>query len=83
MAPYTNSTPRPVTNPHPHTRGKDGEREMDYRVVKTDDGFIVKMVWRDGSEHEYGDVSRQALDRLASLFGAAIGRRLTYKDLIA
>lgn len=27
---------------------------MDYRVAKTDDGFIVKMVWRDGSEHEYG-----------------------------
>jgi transposase-like protein len=30
-----------------------------------------------------GDVSRHTLDRLASLFGAAIGRRLTYKDLIA
>jgi transposase-like protein len=30
-----------------------------------------------------GDVSRHTLDRLASLFGAALGRRLTYKDLIA
>lgn len=30
-----------------------------------------------------GDVSRHTLDRLASLFGAAIGRRLTYKELIA
>lgn len=30
-----------------------------------------------------GDVSRHTLDRLASLFGATIGRRLTYKDLIA
>lgn len=30
-----------------------------------------------------GDVSRHTLDRLASLFSAAIGRRLTYKDLIA
>ena len=30
-----------------------------------------------------GDVGRHTLDRLASLFGAAIGRRLTYKDLIA
>ena len=30
-----------------------------------------------------GDVSRHTLDRLASLFGAAVGKRLTYKDLIA
>lgn len=30
-----------------------------------------------------GDVSRHTMDRLASLFGAAIGRRLTYKELIA
>lgn len=30
-----------------------------------------------------GDVGRHTLDRLASLFSAAIGRRLTYKDLIA
>lgn len=30
-----------------------------------------------------GDVQRHTLDRLASLFDAAIGRRLTYKDLIA
>lgn len=30
-----------------------------------------------------GNVSRHTLDRLASLFGAAIGRRLAYKDLIA
>lgn len=30
-----------------------------------------------------GDVSRHTLDRLASLFSAALGRRLTYKDLIA
>lgn len=30
-----------------------------------------------------GDVKRHTLDRLASLFSAAIGRRLTYKDLIA
>jgi len=30
-----------------------------------------------------GDVSRHTLDRLASLFTAAIGKRLTYKDLIA
>jgi transposase-like protein len=30
-----------------------------------------------------GDVSRHTMERLASLFGAAIGRRLTYKDLIA
>lgn len=30
-----------------------------------------------------GDVSRHTLDRLASMFSAAIGRRLTYKDLIA
>jgi transposase-like protein len=30
-----------------------------------------------------GDVSRHTMDRLASLFSAAIGRRLTYKDLIA
>lgn len=30
-----------------------------------------------------GDVSRHTLDRLASLFNAALGRRLTYKDLIA
>jgi transposase-like protein len=30
-----------------------------------------------------GDVQRHTLDRLASLFGAAIGRRLTYKELIA
>ncbi|MDI1294823.1 MAG: IS1595 family transposase [bacterium] len=30
-----------------------------------------------------GDVSRHTLDRLASLFGAALGCRLTYKDLIA
>lgn len=30
-----------------------------------------------------GDVSNHTMDRLASLFGAAIGRRLTYKELIA
>lgn len=30
-----------------------------------------------------GDVSHHTLDRLASLFNAAIGKRLTYKDLIA
>lgn len=30
-----------------------------------------------------GDVSRHTLERLASLFSAAIGRRLTYKELIA
>jgi hypothetical protein len=30
-----------------------------------------------------GDVSRHTLDRLSSLFGAAIGRRLTYAELIA
>lgn len=30
-----------------------------------------------------GDVSRHTMDRLASLFSAALGRRLTYKDLIA
>lgn len=30
-----------------------------------------------------GDVSRHTLDRLGSLFAAAIGKRLTYKDLIA
>jgi transposase-like protein len=30
-----------------------------------------------------GDVSRHTLDRLASLFSAAIGRRLTYAELIA
>lgn len=30
-----------------------------------------------------GDVSHHTLDRLASLFSAAIGKRLTYKDLIA
>jgi transposase-like protein len=30
-----------------------------------------------------GDVSHHTLDRLASLFGAAIGRRLTYAELIA
>ena len=30
-----------------------------------------------------GDVSRHTMQRLASLFGAAIGRRLTYKELIA
>jgi hypothetical protein len=30
-----------------------------------------------------GDVSHHTLDRLASLFSAAIGRRLTYKELIA
>ena len=29
-----------------------------------------------------GDVKRHTLDRLASLFGAAVGRRLTYKELI-
>lgn len=30
-----------------------------------------------------GDVSRHTMERLASLFGAAIGRRLTYKELTA
>lgn len=30
-----------------------------------------------------GDVSHHTMERLASLFGAAIGRRLTYKELIA
>lgn len=30
-----------------------------------------------------GDVKHHTLDRLASLFGAAIGRRLTYAELIA
>lgn len=30
-----------------------------------------------------GDVSHHTMERLASMFGAAIGRRLTYKDLIA
>ena len=30
-----------------------------------------------------GDVSRHTMDRLASLFGAAIGQRLTYAELIA
>ena len=30
-----------------------------------------------------GDVKHHTLDRLASLFDAAVGRRLTYKDLIA
>ena len=30
-----------------------------------------------------GDVSRHTLDRLASLFSAALGCRLTYKDLFA
>jgi hypothetical protein len=30
-----------------------------------------------------GDVSRHTLQRLASMFDAAIGRRLTYKELIA
>lgn len=30
-----------------------------------------------------GDVSHHTMERLASLFSAAIGRRLTYKDLIA
>ena len=30
-----------------------------------------------------GDVSRHTMERLASLFAAAIGQRLTYKDLIA
>lgn len=28
-------------------------------------------------------LSRHTMQRLASLFGAAIGRRLTYKELIA
>ena len=28
-------------------------------------------------------VKRHTMQRLASLFGAAIGRRLTYKELIA
>jgi len=28
-------------------------------------------------------VQRHTLDRLASMFSAAIGQRLTYKDLIA
>ena len=36
-----------------------------------------------GAGRDDGDVSRHTLDRPASLFGAAIGRRLTYKDLIA
>ena len=30
-----------------------------------------------------GDVSRHTMERLASLFGAAIGKRLTYAELIA
>lgn len=30
-----------------------------------------------------GDVSHHTMERLASMFGAAIGRRLTYKELIA
>lgn len=30
-----------------------------------------------------GDVSHHTMERLASMFGAAIGRRLTYKDLTA
>lgn len=30
-----------------------------------------------------GDVKRHTMDRLASLFGAAVGQRLTYKELIA
>jgi len=30
-----------------------------------------------------GDVSRHTMDRLASLFAACIGQRLTYKELIA
>lgn len=29
-----------------------------------------------------GDVSRHTMERLTSLFGAAIGRRLTYQELI-
>lgn len=30
-----------------------------------------------------GDVKHHTLDRLASLFAAAVGQRLTYKELIA
>lgn len=30
-----------------------------------------------------GDVKRHTMDRLASLFSAAIGRRLTYQELVA
>ena len=30
-----------------------------------------------------GDVSHHTLDRIASLFSAAIGRRITYAELIA
>ena len=30
-----------------------------------------------------GDVKHHTLDRLASMFAAAIGQRLTYKELIA
>lgn len=30
-----------------------------------------------------GDVKRHTMERLASLFSAAIGQRLTYKDLVA
>ena len=41
--------------------------------------YVGEFAFRLGN----GDVSRHTLDRLASLFGAAIGRRLTYKDLIA
>ncbi len=42
-------------------------------------GIVGELAFRLGD----GDVSRHTLDRLASLFSAALGCRLTYKDLIA
>jgi hypothetical protein len=41
--------------------------------------YVGEFTFRRGDS----DVSRHTLDRLASLFSAALGRRLTYKDLIA
>ncbi len=36
-----------------------------------------------GSQVYNSHVKRHTMERLASLFSAAIGKRLTYKDLIA
>lgn len=61
--------------------GKEGNKH-DHKKLNAGRGAVGKHA-AIGMREKDGRVKRHTLDRLASLLHAAIGQRLTYKDLIA